>query len=120
MIAEIAISLVLLAGAGLTIRSFLQLRDAHLGFRTDHIVTARVTIPTDKYVKDQQVASFYDRALERVRTTPGVESVGLVSYLPLTGHNFDNSSTSSASLRMPQTIVAIPWFVSSIRNISVS
>ena len=91
VIAEIATSLVLLAGAGLTIRSFLQLRDADLGFRTDHIVTARVTIPTDKYVKDEQVASFYDRVLERVRIVPGVESLGLVSYLPLTGHNFDNS-----------------------------
>jgi putative ABC transport system permease protein len=91
VIAEIAISLVLLAGAALTVRSFRQLRDADLGFRTDHIATARVTIPTDKYVKDEQVASFYDRVLERVRTMPGVESVGLVSYLPLTGHNFDNS-----------------------------
>jgi predicted permease len=91
IVSEIAISLVLLAGAGLTIRSFLGLRNADLGFRSDHTVTARVTIPKDKYVKDEQVVSFYDRLLEGVRATPGVESAGIISYLPLTGHTFDNS-----------------------------
>jgi predicted permease len=91
VVAEIALSLVLLAGAGLTIRSFLQLRDADLGFRSDHTVTARVTISKDKYSKDEQVVAFYDTVLERVRATPGVESAGAISYLPLTGHNFDNS-----------------------------
>jgi putative ABC transport system permease protein len=89
--AEIAISLVLLAGAGLTIRSFLHLRDTDLGFRSDHIVTARISIPDDKYSKDEQVVSFYDRVLERIRNTPAVESAAMVSFLPLTGHNFDNS-----------------------------
>jgi putative ABC transport system permease protein len=89
--AEIAISLVLLAGAGLTIRSFLHLRNTDLGFRSDHIVTARISIPSDKYSKDEQVVSFYDQVLQRIRNTPGVESAAMVSFLPLTGHNFDNS-----------------------------
>jgi predicted permease len=88
---EIAISLVLLVGAGLTIRSFLQLRDTPLGFRSDHTVTARISIPTTKYTKDDQVVRFYDQVLEQVRATPGVESAAMVSFLPLTGHNFDNS-----------------------------
>jgi predicted permease len=91
VIVGIAISLVLLVGAGLTIRSFFQLRNAKLGFRSDHTVTARVTIPMEKYSKDEQVVSFYDRILELMRSAPGVEFVGLISYLPLTGHNFDNS-----------------------------
>jgi putative ABC transport system permease protein len=89
--AEITISLVLLVGAGLTIRSFLRLRDTGLGFRSDHTVTARISIPDDKYSKDGQVISFYDRILERIRNIPGVESAAMVSFLPLTGHNFDNS-----------------------------
>jgi putative ABC transport system permease protein len=89
--AEMAISLVLLVGAGLTIRSFLELRNIPLGFRTDHTVTARISIPEDKYSGDDQVVSFYDSVLERIRATPGVESAGLISFLPLTGHNFDNS-----------------------------
>ena len=91
VVAEVAISLVLLAGAGLTIRSFLQLRHAHLGFRSDHTVTARITIPKDKYSREERVVAFYDKILERMHATPGVESAGMISYLPLTGHNFDNS-----------------------------
>jgi len=91
VVAEIAISLVLLAGAGLTLRSFVRLLNSDLGFRTDHTVTARVNIPSDKYPDDAQVTTFCDRLLARVRSTPGVESAGMTSFLPLTGHNFDNS-----------------------------
>ncbi len=88
---EIAISLVLLIGAGLLIRSFLVLRGSNLGFRMDHTVTARVSIPQDKYKEDSQVVSFYDQLLKSVRDIPGVEAAGTVSFLPLTGQNFDNS-----------------------------
>jgi putative ABC transport system permease protein len=88
---EIAISVILLAGAGLMTRSFVLLRGADLGFRIDHILTARVTIPETRYVKDEEVASFCERLLDRVRAVPGVESAGLVSFLPLTGRNFNNS-----------------------------
>ncbi len=91
VVAEVAISLVLLIGAGLMIHSFLLLRGGNLGFRMDHIVTARVSIPDDKYKEDAQVVSFYDRLLRNVRELPGVEAAGTVSFLPLTGQNFDNS-----------------------------
>jgi putative ABC transport system permease protein len=88
---EIAISLVLLVGAGLLIRSFIRLRGNDLGFSTDHIVTARVSIPQDKYPQGPQVVAFYDQLVARVRALPGAEAVGATSFLPLTGHNFDNS-----------------------------
>jgi putative ABC transport system permease protein len=88
---EIAISFILLIGAGLLIRSFLHLRSADLGFRTDHILTVRVSIPEDKYPQDAQVVTFYSRLLDQVRSLPGVEAVGMVSFLPLDGHDFDNS-----------------------------
>jgi putative ABC transport system permease protein len=88
---EIAVSLVLLVGAGLLIRSFVRLRNNELGFRTDHTVTARISIPSDKYTKSEQVTAFYDRLLSEVRARPGVETAGTISFLPLTGHNFDNS-----------------------------
>jgi len=91
VVAEIAISLVLLVGAGLTIRSFLALHGVNLGFRSDHTLTVRITIPKDKYAKDEQVVSFYDTVLQHVRSTPGIEDAGLISYLPLTGDSFDNS-----------------------------
>jgi putative ABC transport system permease protein len=91
VVAEIAVSLVLLVGAGLTIRTFLGLRNRELGFRADHTVTARISLPSDKYSGDDQIVSFYDKVLERMRATPGVESAGMVSFLPLTGQEFDNS-----------------------------
>ena len=91
VMAEIAISLVLLIGAGLLIRSFLQLRGNELGFRMEQIVTARVSIPQEKYPEDAQVSRFYDRLLENVRAVPGVEAAGVTSFLPLTGRQFDNS-----------------------------
>jgi putative ABC transport system permease protein len=88
---EIAVSLVLLSGAGLLIQSFMRLRKNDLGFRTDHTLTARVSIPSDTYTGDAQVASFCDRLLNKVRSLPGVEAAGMVSFLPLTGQEFDNS-----------------------------
>ena len=91
LVGQIAISLLLLVGAGLTIRSFLRLRDSRLGFRTDHTVTARITLPPDKYSRDEQVITFFDQILNRIRQTPDVESAGMTSSLPLAGHGFDNS-----------------------------
>jgi putative ABC transport system permease protein len=88
---EIAISLILLIGAGLLIQSFFRLRNTDLGFRTDHTLTMRISIPADKYPQDGQVVAFCDRLLDKVRTLPGVERAGMVSFLPLTGHEFDNS-----------------------------
>ena len=88
---EIAVSLVLLIGAGLLIQSFIRLRNGDLGFRTDHTLTARISIPSDSYARDVEVTSFCDRLLNKVRSLPGVESAGMVSFLPLTGQQFDNS-----------------------------
>ena len=89
--AEIGVSLILLVGAGLLIKSFVRLSTNDLGFRVDHAVTARISIPAAKYSQDAQVADFYDRLLEKTRSLPGVEAAGMVSYLPLTGINFNNS-----------------------------
>ena len=88
---EIAISLMLLIGAGLLIRSFVRLRGTEPGFRTDHTVTARISIPPEKYSRDEQVAAFCSRLIGKVREIPGVEDAGMVSYLPLTGRNSSHS-----------------------------
>jgi predicted permease len=91
VVGEIAVSLVLLIGAGLLLQSFLRLRNHDLGFRTDHMLTTRISIPSGKYSEDAQVVTFCDELLAKVRSLPGVESAGMVSFLPLTGRNFDNS-----------------------------
>ena len=83
--AEVALSLMLLIGAGLLIRSLWRLRGVNPGFDSDHVITMFVSIPSTKFSTPQQQISFYDRVLERVRALPGVQSAGVIDALPLTG-----------------------------------
>jgi putative ABC transport system permease protein len=85
---EIALALVLLAGAGLVIRSFRRLLQVNPGFATQHVLTMQLDLPQSSYPKDTQIANFYYRLIERVQNLPGVESVGLVTPLPLTAHGW--------------------------------
>ena len=80
---EIAISLVLLVGAGLTIRSFAKVQQEPAGFNPDHVLTFAVSLPPARYPTPQQKAEFWQRAIEAVRQVPGVESAGATSRLPL-------------------------------------
>src|SRR6185436_8553601 len=82
---EVAGSLVLLIAAGLMIKSFLGLLEVDPGFKPDHVLTAEVTLPRSQYANKQQIAAFYERLLDRVKTLPDVRSAGAVSALPLTG-----------------------------------
>jgi putative ABC transport system permease protein len=85
VVTEVALSVVLLIGAGLMVRSFARLLDVDPGFRPDHVVTAQLTLPDATYTEPQQVAAFYDRVLDRLRQIPGVQSAGAVTTLPLDG-----------------------------------
>jgi putative ABC transport system permease protein len=85
VVAEMAIALVLLIGAGLMLRSFSQLQQVKTGFETEKVLTMRVQLPGAKYGQPQQRAEFFKRAEERLAALPGVKSVGAISYLPLTG-----------------------------------
>jgi putative ABC transport system permease protein len=85
VVAEISLALVLLAGAGLMVRSFAALQRVDLGFRPEHLLTARISIPGRKYSSDTAVAAFFRQAESRIAQQPGVRSVGAISYLPLTG-----------------------------------
>ncbi|MCI0338910.1 MAG: ABC transporter permease [Acidobacteria bacterium] len=85
VVAEIALSLLLLIGAGLMIRSFIGLQQVDTGYRTDNVMTMKVALPISKYRESQQQAAFYQQAIERIRALPGVESAGAVSDLPLSG-----------------------------------
>jgi putative ABC transport system permease protein len=80
---EIAISLVLLIGAGLTIRSFAKVQQEPPGFNPDHVVTFGVSLPPARYPTPQQKAAFWQRALEAVARIPGVDVAGATSRLPL-------------------------------------
>ena len=83
VVSEVALAVVLLVGAGLLIRSFQRLRQVDLGFKTDHLLTMRMDLPMPKYLKAETRDLFYGELLRRVEEIPGVESAGMISFLPL-------------------------------------
>jgi putative ABC transport system permease protein len=85
--AEIAVSMVLLIGAGLTIRSFIRLQQVPAGFETDGVVTLGMNLPQARYSTPAQKADFWERALASLRAVPPVERLGATSRLPLSGGN---------------------------------
>jgi putative ABC transport system permease protein len=82
---EVALSVMLLVGAGLLIRSFQRVVNTNPGFRPEHVLTASVDLPPDEYSRDEQVVSFYRQLTERLRQTPGILAVGGSTDLPLLG-----------------------------------
>ena len=86
VVVEVALSFVLLAGAGLMINSLLRLQRVNPGFRTDHIITMQLSLPAAQYAPDRPelTSSFFQQLIERVKTLPGVEAAGVTSALPLT------------------------------------
>ncbi len=90
VIAEVAVSFVLLIGAGLLINSFVHLRNLDPGFRADHLLTAKIELSEVKYPDRRHRIPFLDEVLRRVRALPGVESAALAGNLPLT-YNGDST-----------------------------
>jgi predicted permease len=88
VIAETALSLVLLACAGLMIRSLFAMQNVNPGFRPDHVLTMRLSMPDGKYPGAANVRTFYRQALERVERIPGVLSASICMTLPLQGSSF--------------------------------
>ncbi|HVT61283.1 MAG TPA: ABC transporter permease [Thermoanaerobaculia bacterium] len=88
---EVGLALVLLIAAGLLIRSLQRLQDVDPGFRADHVLTCRISLPAAEYRQPEQVIGFYRRLLERLRILPGVVAAGAVHQLPLTGGNSGGS-----------------------------
>jgi putative ABC transport system permease protein len=87
--AEIALSLVLLVGAGLMIKSFVRLTQVNPGFNPDRLLVFNIGLPSSANAARQ--TSFYQEVVERLRSVPGVQSVGSVSRLPLAGGNSSRS-----------------------------
>ena len=82
---EMALAIVLLAGAGVMIRSFLNIYNADLGVRTGNILTLGFNLPPDKYPDGEARASFYDRVKTSLEEIPGVQSVSITRGLPAAG-----------------------------------
>jgi putative ABC transport system permease protein len=88
VVGEIALASMLLIGAGLAMKSFVNLQRVNPGIRPDHVLTFRMRLPTDNLYKDsREQAEFYHRVLDKVQNLPGIQSAGLTDVLPLGQQN---------------------------------
>jgi putative ABC transport system permease protein len=106
VISEVALSLMLLIGAGLLIRSLSVLHRVNPGFQADHVVTMGISVPAGKFTGPAQQIGYFDRVLDRIRTLPGVQAAGLIDSLPLT----DGGSVQPVLLegRVPAPMADLP------------
>jgi predicted permease len=91
VIGQMALAMVLLAGAGLLLRSFVRLRHVPPGFRTDSALTFRISLPESAYKENPPRVAFYRELLAQLSALPGVRSAGAVMGLPLSGARFNLS-----------------------------
>ena len=94
VVCEVGLSLVLLIGAGLMIRTLWALHNVKPGVDPHNVLTFRATLPREKYPKPEQQLNFYKQLVERTRSLPGVESVGTIDALPFT----DDGSTQPVAI----------------------
>ncbi len=98
MIAEVAISMVLLVGAGLLLKSFMTLNHVELGIATEHVVNMNITLPELSYPTPERRFAFFDDLAERASHLPGMQSVAFANNFPLRGgwsSNFLPENTTS-------------------------
>lgn len=93
VVAEVAFSVILLVGAGLLMRSFLQVLGVDTGFHADRVLTMRISLPQERYTKPDQVRAFYGEVLRRIERLPGVEAAGATNALPLSGLGGSGTTT---------------------------
>lgn len=110
VVAEIAIALTLLIGAGLLMRSFVVLQSVDPGFSPVSVLTGRIGLPQTTYPKREQVTLFYDQLLERLKALPGVQSVAFASSVPMTGVDSDTSFIIEGRPAPPPDQQPAAWF----------
>jgi putative ABC transport system permease protein len=113
IVAEVALSVVLLAGAGLLFRSFIRLQAVDAGFTPQKVLTAKISPAGPKFQNDPDYINFYNQVLDRIRTLPGVQSAGTINTLPL-------SPGPTLSFRVEgRPIVSVDkWPMVNFRNVS--
>jgi putative ABC transport system permease protein len=113
IISEVALSVVLLAGAGLLFRSFIRLQSVDPGFTAQQVLTARLSPAGPKFQNDADYVAFYEQVLERTRSIPGVQSTGVINTLPL-------SNGPTLGFRIEGRPVTTPdkWPVTNFRSVS--
>ena len=115
VIAQIALALILLVGAGLMMRSFLYLQRAEKGFNPENVLTFRVGLPPTQFKDEKVVRAFWVKLRENLRQLPGVEQAGFISQLPASD-SFGVSAFQVEGRTAPKTLAEAP--VAIMRNAS--
>jgi predicted permease len=100
VMAEVALACVLLIGAGLMLRSFINLLRSDPGFRPAHVLTATLSLPAESYRDEKTISHFYDSLIAELQSLPGVQAAGAGTDLPWTGYD-DNTSGWNIEGRPP-------------------
>ena len=90
VVAQIACAVALLGGAGALIRSFRNLTSIDVGIDTSHLLTMRIELPISVYTAPERIASFYEEAVRRVRSLPGVQAAAAINELPVQNYGFNS------------------------------
>jgi putative ABC transport system permease protein len=101
IVSEVALALVLLACAGLLIKSVARLRAVDPGFRAERLLTANISLPSARYPSDASQAAFFERLARQLEAQPGVEAAGLTSVLPFSD-NFDGRGLAVEDRPVPR------------------
>jgi putative ABC transport system permease protein len=106
IVGQVALSLLLLVGAGLLIRSFISLEEQSLGFETDHVLSFVLNFPPNRYTSLAKTSAFLDQTLTGIRALPGVVSAAAISTPPLTGMDARRLyfKPGEAGAGLPQTV----------------
>jgi putative ABC transport system permease protein len=107
VVAETALALTLLTGAGLLIKSFARLQGVDPGFVPERMLTFNLALPDARYAEDPQQIAFFDRVLPALRAAPGVRSVGATSVMPF-GGGWSTSSFEVEGYQVPEN-QPLPW-----------
>lgn len=109
---QLAISLILLVGAGLMVRAFIGLRDVPLGFRPHGVVTMKVDLPPMRFKSVDQREAFYLQALAAIRQIPGVDEAGIGTPTPLSGEVISQKFSTGAGEpeRVASAVAVLPGF----------
>ena len=107
VVAEVALALVLLVGAGLLLKSFQKLQEVNPGFKAEDLLTMQVSPPATKYREPQQIDAFFQQALDKIKALPGVRSAGISTSVPMSGFNSAGSFAIEGRTTAPGEMA--PW-----------
>jgi len=111
VVAEVALSLVLLIGAGLMIQSLRKLGNVDKGFVAENIFTARVSLPPSGYPGKETARRFFDNFLQRVQALPGVQAASLSQIVPLQGTSWEQSIVPEGTPREPENLRSVLYYM---------